>query len=97
MGWDFEKHEPVPDPPIQDHFRSCLGAVKYKRGELSLPLVQPPKKKHRLSWMMAQVLVWIRDGKGTHYDCQGRSEHGEGGPGSSKPSCVMVTLTETSN
>lgn len=26
----------TPVPPIQDHFRSCLGAVKYKRGELNL-------------------------------------------------------------
>jgi len=26
----------TPVPPIQDHFRSCLGAVKYKRGELEL-------------------------------------------------------------
>lgn len=32
--FDAEKN---PDPPFQDHFKLCKGAVLYKQGELELP------------------------------------------------------------
>jgi len=47
MTFDLAVGEQVPDPPIQPHFRSCLGAVKYKRGELQLKLSKSKKKKKK--------------------------------------------------
>ncbi len=34
LKYSAKEKAPVPDPPFQKHFRSCKGAVLYKRGEL---------------------------------------------------------------
>lgn len=67
--------EEVPDPSVQPHFRSCLGAVKYKRGEITLKSVRK-KRPYRPTPMMKLVVENISEGLGTHYNCRGQSEYG---------------------
>ena len=51
MKFDPVMGEPVPNPPFQDHFRSCKGAVMFKRGEIEVPAPKvpaiPPQMKKR--------------------------------------------------
>lgn len=47
--------EPFPSPPIQSHFKSCLGAVRYKQGKIDLA---PPKKGRKRRMGAKQVAEW---------------------------------------
>lgn len=64
VAYDFKAGEPVPDPPVQPHFRHCLGAVKYKRGELTLKTAEPEQQE----WTVERVKdelpdVKVKEGK----------------------------------
>jgi hypothetical protein len=51
---DVVSGESVPEPCIQPHFRSCLGAVKYKRGEIKLAVQKPRTEKFEM-WTISEV------------------------------------------
>lgn len=47
LRYDPELGEDVPDPPVQPHFKNCLGAVMVKRGQLEVPAPKAPKRRRK--------------------------------------------------